>query len=569
MDRPDILVSSRLRRVQRLGAMALAATTPGLVGAEPALAHYIGPAFIQVPGVPGDAKEKEHQDSVRTEAHYWGARARTWFFGTGLLTVSGPMAPAKGASQLNVAVNKKGTAYKALMARCAAGGVIPEMTFAEDSSLARNPLESGPKPADLPAFYRYTLRNVKLECPVAEDAPEQAFVFKFDSIEWNNAEPPAKPRDVSSITVPASLMAPPATGTTKVAVLTWLAGAVDARPDQCPTMNAKPPQDAYFRYLPSDRAAAQREAVAKKGGVDANLMPFRAPGELDATMLPGTVADPGFFAPQAEIVPGLNLDGDDGSGKPPRGIRKHKNFISPTGEKGVDNQMFLVEGCVEGWRRNGFLPLISNDMRASGELSILLRVSGIDDEQNDDEVVVDLLYSRDGMKRVGPAKVLLSGYTYRVSDKIDDTNAFARFRGKIVNGVIVTDPVDKLSLHYSNTSAVNVYKPRLRLEFKPDGSMKGIMGGYRDWREYIAYAFLQKGQYEATIGYDSAGMYHAIKRAADGMQDPVTGEYLGISTAWDLEGVSAYIPPEQEMILAGTAQNQPDRVRRPQAVSIR
>jgi hypothetical protein len=194
--------------------------------------------------------------------------------------------------------------------------------------------------------------------------------------------------------------------------------------------------------------------------------------------------------------------------------------------------------------------MISNDMRASGELSILIRVSGIDDDRNDDEVAVDFLYSRDGMKRVGPAKVLLSDYTYRVSDNINDTQHFARFPGRIVDGVVVTDPLDQLGLHSSNTSASTVYRPRIRLEFKPDGSMKGLLGGYRDWREYIANAFSQKGQYEATIGFDSAGMYQAIRRAADGLQDAATGEYLGISAAWDLEGISAYIPPEQQATLA-------------------
>jgi hypothetical protein len=45
-------------------------------------------------------------------------------------------------------------------------------------------------------------------------------------------------------------------------------------------------------------------------------------------------------------------------------------------------------------------------------------------------------------------------------------------------------------------------------------------------------------------------MYNAIRRAADGLQDPETGEYLGISAAWDLEGVAAYIPPEQQTSLA-------------------
>lgn len=543
--------SKGLRRAARL---ALAASVASLVGAGTASAHYVGPAFIKVAGVNGGVKEGAYKGWARTESHYWGKRARTWFFGANILTFSGPMAPRQGASAVNVAVDKKSPEYKALMSACTKGETLPEVTFAENAALARNPLEAGPAPANLPAYYEYALKNVKLACPVAADAPEQAFTFSFDQIEWKNAEYPAKPRDVSAITQPASLFAAPTTGRSKTAVLTWFAGSVDAQvakdEKQCPKMNAKPTQEQYYKYLSPERAEQQKAAFAKQGGVSAIAMPMRGPGELDVTMLPGIVGDPGFTAPTATVVAGLNLDGDDGKGKAPRGIRKHTNFTAPWGETGIDNQMYTVEGCVEGWRRNGFLPLISNDMRASGELSILVRVSGIDDDQNDNEVAVDFIYSRDGMKRVGPAKVLLSDYTYRVSDKIEDTNAFARFRGKIVNGVVVTEPVEKMSLHYSNTSAMNVYKPRLRLEFKPDGSMKGVLGGYRDWREYIAYAFLQKGQYEATIGYDSAAMYNAIRRAADGLQDPATGEYLGISTAWDLEGVSAYIPPEQQQTLA-------------------
>lgn len=538
----------------RTAGLALAAAAASLVGAGTASAHYIGPAFIKVPGVNGGVKQGTYKGWTRTEAHYWGKRTRTWFFGANILTFSGPMAPRQGASVVNVAVDKKTPEYKALMSACAKGDALPEVTLAENSALARNPLEAGPRPENVPVYYEYSLKNVKLSCPVAADAPEQAFTLSFDQIEWKNAEAPPKPRDLTAITQPASLFAAPTTGRNKTAVLTWFAGAVDAQvakgEKQCVKMNAKPTQDQYYKYLSPERTEAQKAAFAKQGGVSAMAMPMRGPGELDVTMLPGIVGDPGFTSPTATVVAGLNLDGDDGKGKAPRGIRKHANFIAPWGETGIDNQLYTVEGCVEGWRRNGFLPLISNDMRASGELSILVRVSGIDDDQNDNDVVVDFLYSRDGMKRVGPAKVLLSDYTYRVSDRIDDSNAFARFHAKIINGVVVTEPIEKMSLHYSNTSAMNVYKPRMRLEFKPDGSMKGVLGGYRDWREYIAYAFLQKGQYEATIGYDSAAMYNAIRRAADGLQDPETGEYLGISAAWDLEGVAAYIPPEQQTSLA-------------------
>jgi type VI protein secretion system component Hcp len=91
-----------------------------------------------VPGVVGGAREEAHKGWVRTESHYWGTRPRTWFFGSTILSFSGPMAPTKGASQLNVAVDKRSPAYRAMMAQCAKGTTIPEITFAENSHLARN-----------------------------------------------------------------------------------------------------------------------------------------------------------------------------------------------------------------------------------------------------------------------------------------------------------------------------------------------------------------------------------------------------------------------------------------------
>jgi hypothetical protein len=35
-----------------------------------------------------------------------------------------------------------------------------------------------------------------------------------------------------------------------------------------------------------------------------------------------------------------------------------------------------------------------------------------------------------------------------------------------------------------------------------------------------------------------------MKRAADGLPDPLTGEFNGISAAFQIEGVQAFIPPE-------------------------
>jgi hypothetical protein len=215
--------------------------------------------------------------------------------------------------------------------------------------------------------------------------------------------------------------------------------------------------------------------------------------------------------------------------------------------EGIDNQLFTVEGCVEGLRRRGFLPMIFNEGRAVGRPTALLEVSGIDDPQNDDEVFVTFLYSTDPLRR-SPAKTVLGDYTFRVTTDPAFTQDFARFRGRIVNGVLTTEPAEKLHVHEVTAIETTIWKPRLRLQFMPDGRMKGLIGGYLDWRRRFTWQVFRASDYENTIGMQAPALYNALKRAADGLADPLTGELNGISAAFDIEGVPAFTPNE------GTAQ---------------
>lgn len=92
----------------------------------------------------------------------------------------------------------------------------------------------------------------------------------------------------------------------------------------------------------------------------------------------------------------------------------------------------------------------------------------------------------------------------------------------------------------------------MRIEFLPNGNMTATLGGYRDWRQFLAMAFFQASDYENTIGFQAPGMYNAVRSAADGLKDPATGEFTGISAAYEMEGVPAFIPPAQDrQLLAG------------------
>lgn len=537
------------RTVLGLGAALTAMALP----LTPAHANYIGPSYLSVPGLVGPATQQQHRGWVRAEAHYWTERpGRNPIRGISGkesgLKFTGPRAPAKGPSMLSLAIAKDSPALGGLMALCQAGKTLPEIVFSEDSELARHPQEHGPRPSKVPDFYRYALKDVTLTCPVAPDAPEQAIGLHFRDIEWRNHEPLAE--SVPLTTTPARLRRGAKHGESKAFVISWFAPIADAAENQCATMNRKPSQDDYYALMSPERAASQRAALQKSGGASTVVLPYRGPGEMNVILLPGIVPDPGFVAPVATHVRGFDLDGWDGSGKAPAGRQGHPQFVSPDGRAGIDNQLFSVFGCVEGWRRKGFLPMIGNELRRAGGLSILVEVSGIDDERNDDEVVVTLLYSADPIRRDGTSKIVLPDFTFRVNDNPEFSQDYVRFRGRMVDGVITTDSQPLVTMHEGPASTWSLFEARMRLEFTAEGGLSATLGGYRDWRELLAMSFFQASDYENTIGFTAPGMYNAVRRAADGLRDPETGTFNGLSAAYEMEGVAAFIPPEQHQVLA-------------------
>jgi type VI protein secretion system component Hcp len=527
-----------------------------LITSEPASAYYIGPSYLRIPGIDGDARHQTYAGWVRAEASYWTKRPALREI-RGInghhngLQFTGPRAPDRGPETLTIAVDKLSAAHRPLLEACRRSVVLPEITFAESSDLLRHPQERGPRPADVPDYYEYTLSGVTLTCPVVEEAPEQAFTLNFQSIQWLNYRPQPVPRAIEAM--PAALSMAPTSGTTRVFVLTWFAPVSDSKPDQCPTMNAKPKQEDYFALMSPQRAREQRAFLADKGGANTTVLPYRGPDELNVTMLPGIVADPGHALPETDVVRGFDLDGDDGSGPAPPHTRPHRNYLSPDGRNGIDNQLFTVQGCIEGWRRHGFLPMIANELRHAGGLSILVEVSGIDDSRDDDDVAVTILYSETPMRKSGSSKAILPDFTFKVSQAPEYTQDFVRFRGRMKDGIVITETLPAVHLHEGPSAMTwSMMQARMQLDLTVDGKLTALLGGYRDLRQYLAAALFRSSDYENTIGFQAPGLYNAVRRAADGLMDPVTGEFTGISAAYEMEGIRAFLPPSQQrQLLAG------------------
>lgn len=526
-----------VRRIWIALALALA------VLCSPATA-YIGPSHLRLGNVDLAAENTDFLGWFRAESHYWTEEAvlpeiRGINGIKNDLLFTGPVAPPSGKGFLALAIDKSRPAYARMLELCNAGQPIESATFAESSELARHPQEHGPRPGIVPAHYFYRLKHIQLECPEAQGAPEQAFVLRFSDIEWLNFAPLAKPIQISASA--AALEPVPFAGSSRVFAITWFAAAVDSHSGQCPRLNRKANEADYYRFL-SEEVKQERSRLGESG-VGPDRMAFRGPAGLNVALMPGIVPDPGHEASVATAVAGFDLDGNDGSGPPPPGVRSHPNFISPDGRAGIDNQLFAVEGCVEGLRRNGFLPTIFNEGRAVGRPTAIVEISGIDDTRSDDEVFVTIYFSEDYLRR-SPKKVALPHFTYRISQSPEFAQDFARFQGRIVDGIVLTDPIEKLHVHEVTAIETTIHRPKLRIELLADGSMKGLIGGYLDWRRRVVWQTFRAADYENTIGFQAPAIYNAMKRAADGMQDSVTGEFNGISAAFEIEGVAAFLTPE-------------------------
>jgi hypothetical protein len=141
---------------------------------------YIGDSFLSMPGQAGAWKGADHKGWIRAEASDWQGRLQPAMSGPGdfltgdKLWFGGPAAPKPGGGgTLVVSLSKTNPDLPKLMSLCANKMVVPEIGYAESSVRSRPVLENGPRPANLPVYWEYKLKQVQVvDCPVLEGAEQ-------------------------------------------------------------------------------------------------------------------------------------------------------------------------------------------------------------------------------------------------------------------------------------------------------------------------------------------------------------------------------------------------------------
>lgn len=256
---------------------------------------------------------------------------------------------------------------------------------------------------------------------------------------------------------------------------------------------------------------------------------------------------------QGSIGPGLDLDGggDDADGA--KGCAQ-RDFTSPSGERGIDNQTWRALGCFKIFRGTAARPPDTGAQfglsLANGENAQVIVLRGIDSLVQDDHV--EVIYGNTRERAiVGPNRRFLHGATYAMGATPGGPN---RFKGHIVDGVLeATTPLLRLRNVWNLGRGIvgedlrgargemRFSRARLRLHFLPNGSVKGMVGGFQPVEQAIFVPSVGGLGAAVTADFDCPVLYATLKKMADGDRDPRDGTCRSISAAYEIEAVPAFV----------------------------
>lgn len=325
----------------------------------------------------------------------------------------------------------------------------------------------------------------------------------------------------------------------------------DATDTSCPSGLSRNVVEIYTAKTgASQRAGESEEAFDRRLQASAKPLSTSADGR-DLCLHPEAgKPDPYFKTVQGSAlsVKGIDLDGKHGP----------EDF-----ENGVDNQFYRVVGCTRSYQSSGQSNSFAIEM-LTGAWGMVVELSGLDDIQNDDEVMVTIAANADPIQ-LSAAREPLPYATYA---KDQDSRFRAETKGKLENGVLTTEPVD-VRFH-SFTNSMRLERPlaqaRIQARLSPDGSLEGVLAGYTPVEDFYNFAFgFRNGRSVSgelshlrapsangaayVLGYTCNGVYHALHEHADAV---LANGQPAISTQYRFSAIPAFVVDvETESINAG------------------
>ena len=340
---------------------------------------------------------------------------------------------------------------------------------------------------------------------------------------------------------------------TRTWVVSWFTQAMYSQDGDCPNGFNPLIGEVYRRDLAAvGTPPAELEKIMagmpanEPASVNAIVNRGRINGKpVNAYTHPASVPGVPQLVSQGRYAYGFNLDG--------KGAASPNGFEDPeTHELGVNNQYARVTGCLMGYRaappiRPLWWELTWRTLR-DGLPAWLISVTIDNDETGDVTIFIDKSLDHSNLDARGEAR---ADATYRVDPDPQWHNVL---HGKLKGDTLI---VEGGQLHLRGDpymiAIMRLHHLHLRLKFRADGGLEGILAGYQPWLD-INFMYGSRGYpAESNLGVDMPSMYRALRDLADADPDPTNGRNASISTAYRVEAIPAFIVPANLAAMKGGA----------------
>lgn len=242
-----------------------------------------------------------------------------------------------------------------------------------------------------------------------------------------------------------------------------------------------------------------------------------------------------FYDVEGALSYGLNLDGKVDA----------NDFTHPSGEQGIDNQVYRAVGCIIGFRGPDGVEVIFQDKAIADRRynRTMIELTGVDDLANDDNVTVTLYRGLDRLLTDAAGLKIMAGGSQRVDTRWG-AKLIRRTEGRIVDSVLTTEPIPEVIIPWMNLNVPSIHiirDMRLQLKLSPTGA-EGLLAGYADVDTWHKQLIRNDSTHHLSNGQISGvSLYKALRRHADAYPDPETGANTAISTALDVKMAQVYI----------------------------
>jgi hypothetical protein len=241
-----------------------------------------------------------------------------------------------------------------------------------------------------------------------------------------------------------------------------------------------------------------------------------------------------FHLSQSKIAKGMNLDGRV----------DEDDFVSPDGEKGIDNQLFRVLGCLRGYRApDGDSYFFDNQNLITDRFNRwLFELNDVDSMVNDDDVTITTYRGLDGLLKKADGNGMLPGGS-QVVDVKWGARYVTKFKGKIVDGVLTTEATDIVFpwATFGIPTDREMRGMRMNVKVLSTGGT-GLVAGYTDLENWYRQSLRSYSTHHHAYGQVSLpSVYRALHRMADGHPDPKTGQNTSLSSALEVTLTQVHI----------------------------